>query len=94
LPLPSDDGFRLDPKFLVAAIALAACGLLLNYDLRLGLAASALLGVVLAVWLYLAIRYGSLSGTPSVRTAIVERARQHEANRRKAARGSEPVDRR
>ena len=78
----------LSPKWLVTGVALAADGLLLNYDLRLGLAVAALLAVVLAVWLYIALRYGSLSGAPSVRTALVERSRQQEANRSLAARRS------
>ncbi|WP_285711343.1 hypothetical protein [Erythrobacter oryzae] len=78
----------LSPKWLVSGVALAADGLLLNYDLRLGLAATALLAVVVAVWLYIALRYGSLSGTPSVRTALVERSRQQEANRLRAAQRS------
>lgn len=92
MPLASDDGFRLDPKLAVSAIALAAFGLLLSYDLRLGAAAGMLLLVGGTVWLYLAVRYGSLSGTPSVRGSIVESARQHQANRRAAARhsGMEP----
>jgi len=85
MPVPPERSLGwFAPKWLVGAVALTAVAILLNFDLRLGLAASALLGFVLAVWLYLAIRYGSLSGTPSVRTSIVERAREHEVNRRTA----------
>jgi cytochrome c-type biogenesis protein CcmH/NrfG len=75
----------LSPKWLVAGVALVAEGLLVNYDLRLAAAAGALMAVVVAVWLYIAFRYGSLSGAPSVRSPLVERARQQEANRQIAA---------
>jgi len=85
---PSDDGLPVSPKWLVAAMALGVEGLLLSYDLRLGLAGSAVLGVVVAVWLYVALRYGSLSGTPSERKAMVARVRAQESNRQNAARGS------
>lgn len=85
MPLPSERlAGWLATKWLVGAAALAAFGLLLNHDLRLGIAAGGLLGVICAVWLYLALRYGSLSGAPSVRSAFVESARQHERNRRSA----------
>lgn len=88
----------LSTKWLVSGVALVADGLLLNYDLRLGLAAAALIAVVAAVWLYIALRYGSLSGVPSVRTALVERSRQQAANRLRAERrsgaqdGAEPAE--
>lgn len=78
----------LSTKWLVTAVALAADGLLLGYDLRLGLAAGALIAVVAVVWLYIALRYGSLSGAPSARAALVETARQREAKRMIAARAS------
>ncbi len=74
----------LAPKWLVAGVALAAEGLLINYDLRLAVAAGVSFAVVVAVWLYFAVRFGSLSGAPSVRGALVERARQQSANRRSA----------
>lgn len=82
---PDDDRSWLKPKWLVSAVALAAFALIASYDLRLGLAAGALLGVVGAVWLYLALRYGSLSGAPSGRNLVVSRARQQMSNRRIAA---------
>lgn len=82
----------LSPIWLVGGVALAADALLASYHWRLGLAAGALLGVVAMVWLYLALRYGSLSGTPSVRTALVERSRQQELNRIQAARRSGAQD--
>lgn len=77
----------ISPKWLVSGVALAADGMLLNYDLRLGLAALVLTGVVVLAWLYIALRYGSLSGVPSVRSPLVERARQQAANRRDAELG-------
>jgi len=83
----------LSTKWLVSGVALVADGLLINYDLRLGLAATALLAVVAMVWLYLALRYGSLSGTPSARAALVERSRQQAANRLRAAQRSAAQDR-
>jgi hypothetical protein len=83
----------LSPGWLVAGVALAADGLLFSYDLRLGLAASALLGVIALVWLYITLRFGSLSGRPSVRSTLVERARQQARNRRRAAEGSGAVRR-
>jgi hypothetical protein len=75
----------LSPKWLVGGVAMAACAMLASYDIRLGMAAGTLLAVAVLGWLYVALRYGSLSGTPSVRTALVERARQQSANRRSAA---------
>ena len=75
----------LSPKWLVAGVALAADGMLINYDLRLGIAASVLIGVIVAMWLYLALRYGSLSGAPSGRSALVAQVRAQESNRRRAA---------
>lgn len=85
MPVPSERlAGWLSPKWLIAGVALAAEGMLANYDLRLAAAAGALIAVVVAVWLYLAVRYGSLSGAPSVRAALVERAQQQSANRRRA----------
>lgn len=81
----SDDGALLSPKWLVAGVALAADGLLMSYDLRLGIAASALLGVVVVMWLYLALRYGSLSGAPSGRKALLAQVRVREDIRRDVA---------
>lgn len=91
MPVPSERlSGLLSPKWLVAGAALATDGLLLNYDLRLGLAAAVLIGVAAIVWLYLALRYGSWSGAPSVRSPLVERCNQQAANRRKAAALSGP----
>ena len=81
----SDDSAWLNPKWLVTGVALAAFGLMLSYDIRLGIAAGALLGVIGAMWLYFALRYGSLSGAPSGRKALVAQVRQQMDNRRVAA---------
>lgn len=81
-----DDGSFLDPKWFVIGFAVAAFALILHYDLRLGLAAGALLGVVAAVWLYLALRFGLLGRAyPSERRAMQERFRKQISNRRRAA---------
>jgi hypothetical protein len=99
MPRASDEPFWLSPKWLVLGVALAAEALMLSYDLRLGLAAGTLFGVTIAAWLYIALRYGSLSGAPSVRTSLVERSRQQELNRRRASlesgaqQGSDPAER-
>lgn len=91
MPFASDRLTRwISPKWLVSIVAIAADGLLLNYDLRLGLAAAVLIAVVVAVWLYIALRFGSLSGQPSVRSPLVDLARQQAANRREAERQSAP----
>lgn len=98
MPTTSDDGLLRDPKWLVAGVAVAAAALLANYDLRLGLAAGALLGTVVLFWLYLALRYGSLGGAPSGRKVLAARVRQQADNRRAAARsgaqqGADPAER-
>jgi hypothetical protein len=85
MPVPSERLTRwISPTWLVSGVALAADGLLLNYDLRLGLTGAALLAAVALIWLYLAVRFGSLSGVPSVRSSLVERTAQQAANRRQA----------
>ena len=84
----TDDGAWLDPKWLVTGVAVVAFALIASYDLRLGIAAGALLGGVAVFWLYFALRYGSLSGAPSGHKALVAQVRQQMANRRQAARRS------
>jgi hypothetical protein len=84
-----DEAAWLNPKWLVIGVALAAFGLILSYDLRLGLAAGALLGVIGAMWLYLALRYGSLSGATSGRKTLVAQVRRQASNRRRAAAGTQ-----
>jgi hypothetical protein len=80
----SDDSIWLSPKWLVLAVALTCDGLLISFDTRLGMAATALLLVVFAGWFYIALRYGSLSGAPSGRNALVARVREQSSNRRAA----------
>ena len=86
MPVPSERlAGWLSPKWLVAGVALAALAMLTSYDLRLGLAAGGLMAVTVVMWLYLAVRYGSLSGAPTRRTALVAQIRARESNRRSAA---------
>jgi hypothetical protein len=86
MPVSNDsDGAWLDPKWIVSACALTAFGLILNYDLRLGIAAGIVLGVIGAFWLFIALRYGSLSGGPaSGRSGLVAGVRAQINNRRLA----------
>lgn len=88
----NNDGAWLDPKWIVSACALAAFALILNYDLRLGIAAGIVLGVIGALWLFIALRYGSLSGgSASGRTGLVTAVRAQISNRRlAAARAAQP----
>lgn len=80
-----DRGSLLDPKWIVTGVALAAFVLILTYDIRLGLAFGALLGVIGTFWLYIAVRFGSLSGAPaSGRHALVARFQSQSSNRRLA----------
>jgi hypothetical protein len=74
----------LTPKWITIGVALVASAVLASYDLRLGLAAGAVLGTFAVVWLILALRFGSLSGARSVRRSIVESAAAHTRNRRTA----------
>lgn len=67
-------------------------GLVINYDVRLGMATGALLAAALFVWLYLALRYAPLGANESGRSALVERVRQQTSNRQlAAARLGQPV---
>ncbi len=104
MPVSPDESSWFDPKWLVVAVALAAFGLILSYDLRLGLAAGAVLGVIGAFWLYVSLRYGALSTEPaSGRQTLVARLRSQSSNRRYAAariaetsgaqQGSDPAER-
>ncbi|WP_379922582.1 hypothetical protein [Erythrobacter sp. R86502] len=86
MPVPPERiAGRFSPKWLVAGVALATFAMLMSYDWRLGMAAGSLLGVTGAMWMYLAVRYGSLSGASSGRTALVAQVRARESNRRNAA---------
>lgn len=89
MPASRDHGFWLDPKWLVSAVALAAGALIVSYDVRLGLAFAAVVGVILALWFYVALRFGSLSGAPaSGRHALVARFQLQSSHRRRAAQQS------
>lgn len=96
---PSEDTGLMSPKWLVAAVGLAAAGMLLSYDLRLGLAASALLGVAVMMWLYVALRYGPSAGAPTGRNALLAQVVMRESTRRDAAarsgaqQGADPAER-
>lgn len=81
-----DEGSWLDPKWFVAGFALVIFSLILTYDLRLGIAVGVLFGVIGAFWLYVTLRYGSLSREPaSGRKALVKRFQSQTSNRRRAA---------
>jgi MFS superfamily sulfate permease-like transporter len=83
MPATPNEGAWFNPKWLVIAVALTAFALILNYDLRLGLAAGALLGLVGVVWLFAALRYGSLNrGEGSGRSSLVAGVQQQTSNRR------------
>jgi hypothetical protein len=75
----------LAPKWIVIGVALVAAAVLASYDARLGLAAGAVLATFALLWLVLALRFGSLSGARSLRSAIVESAAAHTRNRRRVA---------
>lgn len=90
MPVTPDERSFLDPKWLVIGFALAAFALIITYDLRLGLAAGAVLGVFGAVWLYLALRFSLLGADrPTNRRAMLDRFRVQLSNRRKAARAKD-----
>ncbi len=78
---PGDEAWWLSPKWFVVAIALAVFGLAINYDLRLGLAAGALLAAAVLGWLYLALRYPA---PDAGRNGLVQGVRQQASNRRLA----------
>jgi hypothetical protein len=86
MPLSPDDGMLFDPKWFVIGFALIALALIVNYDLRLGLAAGAVLGIFAALWFAFALRYGLVGDDrPSHRRQLLGRFRQQLSNRRKAA---------
>lgn len=90
MPLSPDDGMLFAPKWFVIGFALIALALIVNYDLRLGLAAGAVLGTFAALWLYFALRYGLVGDDrPTHRRELLGRFRLQLSNRRKAARAKE-----
>lgn len=90
MPLPTDDGTLFDPKWFVLGFALVALALIVNYDLRLGIAAGAVLGSFAALWLYFVLKFGLASDEgPSDRRVLIDRSRQQLRNRRKAAKAED-----
>jgi hypothetical protein len=86
MPLSPDDGTLFDPKWFVIGFALVALVLIVNYDLRLGIAAGAVLGSFAALWLYFVLRFGLVGDDrPSDRRLLLDRTRQQLRNRRNAA---------
>lgn len=86
MPLPTDDGTLFDPKWFLLGFALVALALIVNYDLRLGIAAGAVLGSFVALWLYFVLKFDlAVDDGPSDRHLLLGRARQQLRNRRKAA---------
>ncbi|HSJ77932.1 MAG TPA: hypothetical protein VK913_04275 [Erythrobacter sp.] len=86
MPASSQDRSSwLDPKWFVVGVALVVFGLVISYDLRLGLAAGALLAAAVFVWLYLTLRYAPHNETKTGRRLLVERVRRQASNRRLAA---------
>lgn len=93
MPGSPEEGALLDPKWFVIGFALAGLALMIHYDLRLGLAAGALVGMVAALWLYLALRFGLVGDDrPSYRRAMLDRFRQQLSNRSSAARRTRDSD--
>lgn len=84
-----DGDTMIDPKWLVMGVVLASLSLILNYDLRLGAAASVLLLVVSAIYLWISYRLAPASDEPrSEREAMFDRFSRLSRNRR-AARAKE-----
>lgn len=93
MPVTPDEGSFLHPKWFVIGFALAAVALIVDYDLRLGLAAATVVGVMAAVWLFLAVRLGLVGeDRPSYRRRMLERFRQQLSNRSSAASGAAAED--
>ncbi|MFY7744277.1 MAG: hypothetical protein ACOVQY_02560 [Erythrobacter sp.] len=86
MPLSSDDGTLFDPKWFVLGFAFIGWALIATYDLRLGIAAGAVLGTFVALWLYFGLRFGLIGGEdrPSYRRLMADRFRQQLRNRRNA----------
>ena len=86
MPLTPDDGTLFDPKWFVLGVALVALALIVNYDLRLGIAAGAVLGSFAALWLYFVLKFGLASDEgPSDRRVLIDHTRKQLRNRREAA---------
>lgn len=80
-----DGETMFDPKWFVFGFALSAIGLIANYDLRLGMAASvlllALVGIFLAINVWLA---SDVDAPKAERAAMFSRFARLARNRRKA----------
>lgn len=86
MPLSPDDGTLFNPKWFVIGFALVALVLIASYDVRLGLAAGAVLGSFGALWLLFVLRFGiGTDEGPSDRRQLIDRSRQQLRNRRNAA---------
>ncbi len=81
---PADRGW-LTPQWLSVACAFVACALIVTYDSRLGLAAATLLAVLTAIWLYLAISFGSLGQRDKGQIAVMSERFQRQARQRQLA---------
>lgn len=85
-----NEGSFFNPKWFVIGFALAAFALIITYDLRLGLAAGAVLAMFTGLWLYPALRLGMIGGERrSSRKVMQERLSQQLSNRRNAERAEE-----
>lgn len=86
MPLSPDDGTLFNPKWFVIGFALVALTLIASYNVRLGLAAGAVLGSFGALWLFFVLRFGiGTDEGPSDRRQLIDRSRQQLRNRRNAA---------
>ncbi|MEM6907781.1 MAG: hypothetical protein AAF494_03800 [Pseudomonadota bacterium] len=83
--IPLDGDTMFDPKWFVLSFSLGAFGLILNYDLQLGIAAGTLLGLAGLLYLWMWLRFAPGPDEPkSERGAMVERFQLLARNRRKA----------
>jgi hypothetical protein len=90
MPAPPEDVMFLHPRWFVIGFALIAFALIINYDLRLGIAAGVVLGTFGALWLYLALRLNLVGDDrPTYRRRVLDRFRQQLSNRREAERQRE-----
>ena len=82
MPAPPEDVMFVHPRWFVIGFALIAFALIINYDLRLGIAAGVVLGTFGALWLYLALRLNLVGDDrPTYRRRVLDRFRQQLSNR-------------
>ena len=79
----------IDPKWLVMGGALISTALVLNYDLRLGLAASVLLGISGALYFWVSFRLARGHGEPRSEREVLFGRLSGQARNRQAARMKE-----